>query len=72
MPKPNGDNKLTRDLLRLRDPASSAEEAISDPAFEISVQLKGPEFDVSITAKGAPWIVRKVLQDLDSSIEQTW
>jgi hypothetical protein len=72
MPKPNSDNALTRDLLRLRDPAPSAEEVTAEPEFETSVRVKGPGFDVSITAKGAPWIVRKVLQDLDSSIEQTW
>ncbi len=73
MPKPNGDNTLTREKLLLRgEPARSVEEAMSEPEYETSVRVKGPGFDVSITAKGAPWIVRKVLQDLGSSIEQLW
>lgn len=70
MPKPNGDNRLTKDLLKLRGilPEPEAEPS----GFSIEVNLKGPDFEFRAQAKGAPWIVRKLLQDLDVSIEQLW
>ena len=69
MPKPNGNNELTRDKLKLRDVSVPVEDSKS---FEVTVQVKGPDFKLDIRAEGSAWIVRKVLQDLDSSIEQLW
>jgi hypothetical protein len=73
MSKPNGDNRLTRELLQLRGSQAKAEPPPPEAKeFEVSVRVKGPDFELDVSAKGAAWIIRKVLQDLDTSIEQLW
>ncbi len=80
MPKPNGDNKLTKDLLRLRDrqidPTEGGivefKELKAEPVISGKIELTGPDFELNVSVKGPPWIVRQMLQDLDESLGNIW
>lgn len=60
MSKPNGDNRLTRDLLKLRPE--------KEPEFSLQISFRGPGFETSIEVKGERFAVDKALADFSRSI----
>lgn len=60
MGKPNGDNRLTRDLLKLRPEP--------EPEFRLYIAFRGPGFETSIEVKGERFAVDKALADFTQSI----
>lgn len=71
MSKPNGNNRLTRDLLRLRDDQITPAEAKAaevDPQYHLSIDFSGPGFSANLKIRGERWAAEKLLDDFNSSL----
>jgi hypothetical protein len=69
MPKPDGDNSLTRDKLRLREEEIPKEAKPNlKNVYGLKIQFSGPGFQATLEVHGEPWAIHKLAQDFSSSI----
>lgn len=71
MAKPNPDNKLTKDLLKLRDGSWPEVRELEKPEAEyrISVNFSGPGFKVDMSVAGEQFAIHKFLEDFTRSVK---
>lgn len=70
MAKPSPDNKLTKELLHLRDGSWPEVRELEkfDAEYRISVNFSGPGFKIDMSVSGERFAIQKFLEDFTKSI----